>query len=396
MVNNMKSITVFVTEECNLRCSYCFIEKEPREMSWETAKASVDFLIKNSGDNKEVTVCYFGGEPMLKWDLIKKTTLYAEQEAGKLGKVARFSITTNGCVLPDDFIDFTYKQRSNMGVLLSVDGDQEVHDRNRLTVGGTGSFHLLKRTLEELLKVDRWREGGTLRMTFTKSTTTELLRSLTYFYDLGIKNIACIAVEEESYNEEELDTLRTSLQEVALYYINQYRMGSPRYFKLFDDAIKQSISEVTRFKKQRMIKCGYGLGKVAIAADGNLYPCHRMASYDKLAQVYCEGNIYSRHNPKVNIIPFEINNRADGDFCSTKDGKCESCPIRLSCGAGCTALNYEQTGDLFCRPESSCNIRILSYEVACGIDRMLRDEKNELYMKNFYPTRSAGNNTKQS
>lgn len=387
----MKSITIFVTEDCNLRCSYCFIDKEPREMSWETAKTSVDFLMDNSGDNKELSVCYFGGEPMLKWDLMKRVTEYAEHEASKLGKTVRFSITTNGCILPDDFIDFVYKKRRNMGILLSVDGDEEVQDRNRRTVGGQGSFHLLKRTLEELLEVERWVTNGTLRMTFTKNTTKELLRSLKYFYDLGVNNIAAIAVEEESYNEEELETLRTSFREVAQYYIQQYREGTPRYFKLFDDAIKKTISEVTRAKQQRMVTCGYGVGKVAISADGNLYPCHRMASYDKLAQVYCEGNIHSRYNPKVHTIPFEINSREVGDFCSTKPGKCDTCPIRLSCGAGCTALNYEQTGDLFTRPESSCNVRIVAYEVACEVDKVLKEEKNELYLKKFYPIKQGRN-----
>jgi uncharacterized protein len=388
------SMTLYVTEACNLACPYCFVHKNPANMTWETAKDCVDWLIEKSLDAKNLSITYFGGEPSLRWELVKQITTYTEDQAKARGKEAHFSMTTNGVYLPGDFNDFVFADGRKFGILLSMDGDAETQNANRPMRGGGESFPFVNKMLENLLKQDKWRNNGTqVRLTWNKQSIKQLHHNLEYLFNKGVTSVAPMPVEEELWSPEELDIARKEFWKVANLYIDKYREGKPVYIKIFHDILERQISPVTRLKKRSIIRCGHSVSQVAVDPYGNLWPCHRMLTYDKSTEgkIFNQGSIYDKDDTNLNRIRESFQEAGPDNVKCIDEEKCKYCPVVLSCGGGCTAVNYEVCNEPYTRPLVTCDMKMLWFEQACRIDNILgpAGEKNELYLRKFY---SGGKN----
>lgn len=392
---NISSITINMTETCNLGCPYCFANQKGqklRTITWEVLRDAIDWLIKKSGDSRTISITWFGGEPTITWDLVKRGTLYAEEQANNHNKSVTFSMTTNGYDIPDDFEEFIFAEGRKFGVLLSMDGLPESQNRNRpAKTGNKESFTQVNNTLDRLLKVDKWRNHNTqVRLTFNKSTIHQLYDNLVFLYDeKGVKSVAPMPVEEEEWTREELDQARRVFEKIGEFYIQRHREGKPFYIKIFNDVIERQLSPVTRRSKRSLVTCGYSQRQVAIDPEGNLSSCHRLLDYDRSVGRYKQGSIYDQDDSQLRKIRDEFAEIKIEDIKCVKEEKCNFCPIKLECGGGCSAVNIEVCGDPRIRPEISCDMRILWYEVACKIDAILgpNGEKNKYYMDRYYTPR---------
>lgn len=175
-------LELFLTEDCNLRCDYCFLKgKRPQYMSWDIAKRSVEFLFAESRDARDLTIIFFGGEPLLLWDVIKKVVLYAERLARKYGKTIHYSLTTNGILLSKNILRFS--RTHGIMHLLSIDGDRETHDRHRHFPDGSGTFDVVASKIPLLKKYQGWLGA---RMTVTPETVNSLASNVRFLFSFGI------------------------------------------------------------------------------------------------------------------------------------------------------------------------------------------------------------------
>lgn len=392
---SISAITINMTETCNLGCPYCFANqkgKKLRTITWDVLKDAIDWLIVKSGDSKRISITWFGGEPTITWGLVKKGTLYAEEQAKKHNKEAKFSMTTNGYDIPDDFEEFIFANGRKFGVLLSMDGLPESQNHNRPSkTGNKESFTQVNNTLDRLLKIEKWKNSGTqIRLTFNKATIGQLYDNLKFFYDeKGVNSVAPMPVEEETWSREDLDRARVEFEKIGDFYIQRHREGKPFYIKIFNDVIERQISPVTRKNKRSLVTCGYSVNQVAMDPAGNLSSCHRLIDYDRNIGRYKQGSIYDKDDSQLRKIRDEFANITIDEIKCVDESKCVFCPIKLECGGGCSAVNIEVCGDPRIRPEVSCDMRILWYQVACKIDSVLgpSGEKNKHYMEKYYTPR---------
>ena len=387
--NDITHIVLNVTETCNLGCPYCFANQKGqklRTMKWEVLKDCIDWLIRRSGDSKHISITWFGGEPTVVWDLVKKGTLYAEEEAQKCGKKVSFSMTTNGYALPDDFEAFVFAPGRKFSVLLSFDGIPEAQNLNRPTKSGGETFTNVEKALDRLLKIEAWRKSGTqIRLTFNKATVKYLYDSLVWFFEeKGVHSIASMPVEEEKWTEEELEEARKIFTKIGEYYIDRYRQGKPIYLKIFHDVLERQI--IPAKPKRSLVKCGFAINQVAIDPEGNISSCHRMLDYDRGVGDYHMGTIYDEDISKINKIREKFGETKIEDIRCEMPERCVYCPIKPSCGGGCVAVNVEACGDPRIVPKTACDLRIIWFEVACKIDAILgaKGERNKFYMQRFY------------
>ncbi|MDR2558430.1 MAG: thioether cross-link-forming SCIFF peptide maturase [Oscillospiraceae bacterium] len=331
----LKSMCLHVSHDCNLRCAYCFAEDVVDErgiMSVETAKRAVDFLIANSKDREHLEMDFFGGEPLLAWETIKEAVSYSKQEGARLGKQFKFTVTTNGVLLDDEKIAFINAEMSN--VVLSLDGRREVNDRMR----GKGVFERVLPKFRKLVE-SRTKEGFTdyfIRGTYTS-------------YNLDFADdVLAIANEGFKYISIEPVTVKPDVP-FALLPEHLLRIKN-EYDRLFE--IAQNNNDWTFFHfhidlhntpciLKRLRGCGAGNEYIAVAPDGNIFPCHRYAGIDKWKM----GNI---NNVGAHIARPDIKGYFSKTHIYAKE-KCRSCWARFYCGGGCNAEFFLFEGDA-CKP----------------------------------------------
>ena len=189
--DEVKALCLHICHDCNLRCRYCFADEgayhSRREfMSLETAKKAIDFLIANSGDRRVLETDFFGGEPLMNFDVVKETVYYAKAEAAKRGKEFRFTLTTNGLLLKDEIAEFLNREMDN--VVLSLDGRKEVHDAVRKTANGKGSFDLVIENLKNFVQI-RGDKSYYVRGTFT-AKNLDFAKDVLFLADSGFDSIS--------------------------------------------------------------------------------------------------------------------------------------------------------------------------------------------------------------
>ncbi|MDR0903364.1 MAG: thioether cross-link-forming SCIFF peptide maturase [Ruminococcus sp.] len=355
----IKAMCLLIAEDCNLRCEYCFAEGgdygkgERRLMSFSTAKAAIDFLVSHSYGRENLEVDFFGGEPLLNWDVVKETVAYARNLEKSCNKNFRFTITTNGILLDDEKIDFINTEMSN--VVLSLDGRREVHDRMRVFEGGEGSFDAIIGKFKELVK----RRGGKdyyVRGTFTKHNL-DFADDVLAIYNEGFTQISVepvIASSDSDYaiTEKELPAVFKEYERLAKIIINNHRSDEPRLnFFHFSVDLWNGPCIV-----KRMRGCGCGNEYLAVSPDGNIYPCHQFSGVSK----YLMGNIAK------NDFNFEIKNEFASANVMTKE-QCSECWAKYYCSGGCDANNFTYTGDIKTPVKLYCELQKKRLECAIAI-----------------------------
>lgn len=359
----IKSMCLNVAHDCNLRCAYCFAETGEFHggrmlMPFETAKASLDMLIKRSGGRYHLEVDLFGGEPLMNWDTVKRTVEYGRELEKKHNKHINFTITTNGVALDDEKIEYINKEMFN--VVLSIDGRREVHDALRVTPNKQGSYDIIVPKAQKLVK-ERGDGEHYIRGTFTADNLdfTEDVKAL---HDLGFEQISVEPVvlkpdEPHAINEDNVGKALEEYDRLADYVIESRKEGRP--FNFFHFYVDMNSSPCLA---KRALGCGAGVEYVAVAPNGDIYPCHQFVGDSR----FLLGNVLVKD--EEGNVPLESGIRNEFASCNifTKE-KCSNCWAKYYCSGGCAANAYKLNGSITEPPEISCKLLKKRTEIAIGM-----------------------------
>jgi len=365
------AINLDVTNDCILRCDYCFRgKKNKQKLSWDVAAKTMDFLIRHSQDQRDLQVALFGGEPLMEFELIRKLVPYAEQKAAYYGKKIHFSATTN-CVLVNDEI-ISFFRRHEMKFHTSIDGAPQSNDRHRRFPDGTGTSAIIEPKIKKILE---YRPDTVARTTVSNDTVHRWMEDTLYLAELGYRNLAMIPAPECDWTDRQWGYTRRELRKISDFYIARFRAGKPLYIKHIDDGVK-SIVKPSRQKYH----CGAGRGYLAIKTNGAIYPCSRFAGLidarsDKHWQL---GSVFDGINQEKRRIFLDF------DCISDTKADCENCLAVHACGIGCIAVNWAYAGDIAKPHPNYCKFKNISFLEAVRIHYILKSEKNPLFMQRFY------------
>ena len=370
-----------LTEQCNLKCTYCFVKQNPKQMTLEVAKKALDFLIKNAekvGDTPAVN--FFGGEPMLKFEeIIKPLIEYAENT---YGKEVRWSMTSNGTLFTKENLD--YFKEKNVGILLSLDGCELSHNANRVYHNGKGSFERINEILDYYLKLN---EKSILRATIERNNVEYFIDNIMFGINKPFNGIFLIPNSFVEWGEEEKAILKEQVRMFADLFIQYCRQGEIIHLTPFDDKIR-SIVKINKaidipLQKSYKSKCGLGGNKFAsVGTDGKLYGCQEMTSNEN-NDIFIIGDIYNGEDETLRIKLIESFNIER----LAHHGKCNNCRLQPICTGGCVANNYMQTGDMTMQADILCFWEQILLEEAIRVCNVLGVEKNELFRREYFTKR---------
>ena len=358
----LKAMCLHVAHTCNLNCEYCFASQgkyhgERALMSFEVGKRALDFLIENSGTRHNLEVDFFGGEPLMNWDVVKQLVAYAREQEKIHNKNFRFTLTTNGMLIDDDVIEFSNKEMSN--VVLSLDGRKEVHDRLRKDYTGKGSYDIIVPKFKEFVE-RRGNKSYYMRGTFTHANT-DFTNDIFHMADMGftelsMEPVVCAPSDASALTEADLPVLFEQYEILAKEMIKRKREGRPFTFYHYMLDLKHGPCIY-----KRISGCGSGTEYVAVTPTGDIYPCHQFVGDAK----YLLGNIYD------GISNTEVQN--EFKLCNAYARKeCEDCWAKLYCSGGCAANSYHATGKITGIYEYGCEL--FKKRIECAIMLQIADE----------------------
>lgn len=332
----IKALCLHVAHSCNLACSYCFAGQgkyhgKDALMSFETGKRAFDFLIENSGTRRNLEVDFFGGEPLLNWDVVKKLVGYARSIEKEKNKNFRFTLTTNGVLIDDEVIEFANKEMSN--VVLSLDGRKDVHDRFRVDYAGKGSYDKILPKFKKLVE-SRKGENYYMRGTFTHFNT-DFTKDIFHMADLGFRELSmepvvCSPDSPSALTEEDLPVLFEQYEILAKEMIRRRKNGDGFTFYHYMLDLKNGPCIY-----KRISGCGSGTEYMAVTPKGDLYPCHQFVGEEE----YCLGNIWDGVKNTDVQDKFRLCNAYSRE-------ECRDCWAKLYCSGGCAANSYHATGSV--------------------------------------------------
>lgn len=332
----LTTVVLNVNTGCNLSCTYCYKEdldvpSAGKKMEFETARESIEMLLRESPDQERYNIVFFGGEPLSNLPLIKQVVSYAEQRFAAIGKIIDFSLTTNGTLLNENIVD--YLDEHNVGIAVSMDGPAAYHDRNRITVGGKGTYEVVARKVKMLLSRYRARPVGA-RVTLTRGITDietiwdHLFNSLG-FHEVGFAPVTSGDIASYNLSSEELAQVFQRMKDLGQRYVEaaleNRSIGFSNMHQLLTD-----IHEGTK----KALPCGAGVGMVAVDNEGGINLCHRFTGSELPQFGHVESGLDKR-----GLNQF-INERIE-----QKDSGCNSCRIRNLCAGGCYHESYARYGD---------------------------------------------------
>ena len=340
----LKAICLHVAHGCNMDCEYCFAGKGDYSgksgiMSLEVGKRALDYLVENSGSRRHLEVDFFGGEPLINWDVCKELVKYGRELEKKHDKIFNFTLTTNGVLIDDDVIDFTNREMGN--VVLSMDGRRETHDRMRHTKTGGGTYDRIMDNFKALVD-SRTEEGAERRSReyYMRGTYTaynkDFSRDVIAMADLGFKETSIEPVVSSpdvpyALHEEDLPQLFEEYEKLALEMYDREKRGEG--FNFYHYTVDLTGGPCIY---KRVSGCGVATEYLAVTPTGDLYPCHQFVGDDDMIV----GNIYEGITHPETVEIFSGNNNL-----YTRD-ECRGCWARLYCAGGCAANNYHSNGDI--------------------------------------------------
>ncbi len=337
---DVKAMCLHVCHDCNLRCGYCFAKEGtysgPKEMlSLETAKKAMDFLIDNSAGRKILEVDFFGGEPLMNFDVLKQTVEYAKEQAAKKGKIFKFTTTTNGVLLNKEASDYLNQEMDN--VVLSIDGRKEVNDAVRKTANGKGSFDYFIDNFKYFRSV-RGDKSYFVRGTFTNKNL-DFANDVLFMNDQGFDQISIEPVvlpddHSLAIKESDLPVVFEEYERLAEAYLER-RQDSEKWFSFFHFVLH--LDDGPCYKK-RLVGCGAGSEYLAVAPNGDIYPCHQFVGEKQ----FLLGNVHSVQKEGLND---EIRRDFSKSSIFTKPD-CQNCWAKYHCSGGCNANAIHFNGDM--------------------------------------------------
>ncbi len=359
----LKAMCLHVAHICNLNCDYCFASQgnyhgDRALMSFEVGKQALDFLIANSGDRVNLEVDFFGGEPLMNWDVVKQLVAYARTQEPIHHKNFRFTLTTNGMLLDEEVTAFCNQEMRN--VVLSLDGRKEVHDRLRKNLAGLGSYDIIVPKFQAFVRQRGDREYY-MRGTFTHDNV-DFTKDIFHMADLGFTELSMEPVvsppgEPWALTEEDLPKLFEQYEILAKEMLRRQKEGRP--FTFYHYMIDLSGGPCLH---KRMSGCGSGSEYLAVTPWGELFPCHQFVN----DPAFSMGNVWDGvKNTELGEKFHRCNVVANPD--------CRDCWARLYCAGGCAANAYHATGDINGTYEYGC--KLFKKRIECAI--MLKAAEQE-------------------
>ena len=351
----VKALCLHVAHTCNLNCSYCFASQgkyhgDRAVMSFEVGKQALDFLIAHSGTRRNLEVDFFGGEPLMNFQVVKELVAYARSMEKEKGKNFRFTLTTNGILVDDDVIEWANQACSN--VVLSLDGRKEIHDRFRVDYAGNGSWDKIVPKFQKFVEARGGREYY-MRGTFTHANPDFLKDIQTMldlgFHELSMEPVVCAEGDPSALTEEDLPIVMEQYEKLAELMLQKDREGKP--FTFYHYMIDLSGGPCIY---KRISGCGSGTEYMAVTPWGDLYPCHQFVGEERFKL----GNIWD------GVTNTEI--QSEFAACNVyAHPECRDCWARLYCSGGCAANAYHATGSVTGVYEYGC--RLFRKRMECAI-----------------------------
>lgn len=362
-----------VTENCNLGCVYCFKgEKTPSNMSLDTAKQSLEWLLDAARDAPRVNVNFMGGEPTMRWALIEAFVPWARRRGRSRGKMVTFSMTSNLTLWTEQIRSFV--DRWGFGVLMSIDGCPDVQDSQRPTRNGRPASEIIGYWARSLLKT---RPRSMARATLHPDWTHKLLESMTYLRSLGFTEVALSASEYEAWTEEAFTELeQRQLPAVVDMAVRSFEDERPFNITVFKYAIKELVipRRAAARPRERHHPCGAGRGMAMIDDKGDVWPCHRFDGADADANANGQFRLANIFEPGFNTPLHEAFIHYD-HMRHHKHG-CSSCPVSEVCGGYCPAANLSSTTSLYTPHDNYCRWSAIMYRAAEELfDRLAADNR---------------------
>lgn len=350
----VKAMCLHVAHDCNLRCKYCFASTGDfgvgrKLLDVETGKKAIDFLLEHSKGRRNLELDFFGGEPLMNMKVVKAVVEYARSKEKEYNKNFRFTITTNGILLNDDYIDFINKEMSN--VVLSLDGRKEVNDAIRPTVNQKASYDIIVPKYQELVE-KRGHDQYYVRGTFTKHNL-DFTKDVMHLNELGFDQISVEPVvsdntKEYAITEQDLPRVFEEYENLALQLIEKKKRGEGFNFFHFMLDLDQGPCAIKRLRG-----CGCGNEYVAVTPDGDIYPCHQFVGMEDWKM----GNVHDG----------TFNQEMKAQFAKanvyTKE-ECKNCWAKFYCSGGCNANNLQYAGDILKPHKISCEMQKKRLECA--------------------------------
>lgn len=362
--NVVKALCLHVAHTCNLNCSYCFASQgkyqgERALMSFEVGKRAFDFLIENSGSRVNLEVDFFGGEPLMNWDVVKQLVEYARSVEKQHNKNFRFTLTTNGMLIDDDVIEFANKEMSN--VVLSLDGRKHINDHFRVDYAGKGSYETIVPKFKKLVEA-RGHKDYYMRGTFTHNNV-DFTEDIFHMADLGFKELSmepvvCPEGDPYALTREDLPKILNQYEILAKEMIRRKKAGNGFTFYHYMLDLKNGPCIY-----KRITGCGSGTEYMAVTPWGELYPCHQFVGDEK----YSLGDIWQGVTKKDVQDKFRSQNAYARE-------ECKDCWAKLYCSGGCAANAYHATGDVSGIYEYGCELFKKRIECAVMMQVALSEE----------------------
>lgn len=338
----LTTMVLNVTNQCNLSCTYCYEYGEdkivntengrkPKFMSEQTARESVEFMLREAGDNPLAHLTFFGGETLLNLPVLKSTIEYARRRAAEVGKQVDFSLTTNATLLKPEVIEFLAENR--VGVTISIDGPKEVQDQFRVFSNGTGSYDIVMPKIRELLRRHRTRPvGARVTLTTNHLDIQRIFRHLTEevgFWEVGFAPVTTSPNRDYAIAESGFDSMLRQFQSLAAEFLEAALAGRHHGFSNVKDTLEEIHKGVSK-----PFPCGAGLGLLGVSTDGDVALCHRFAGSDE----HKMGTVRTGIDRLVQIGFLEKHHIADKTDCSR-------CWARPLCAGGCYHEAHTRYGD---------------------------------------------------
>ena len=360
----VKALCLHIAHDCNLACKYCFADEgeyhgQKRElMPFEVGKQALDFLIDNSGSRTNLEVDFFGGEPLMNFEVVKQLVAYGRSREKEANKNFRFTLTTNGMLLNDEVIDFCNAEMSN--VVLSLDGRKEVNDRMRPTRNGKGSYDIIVPKFKHFVE-KRGDKSYYVRGTFTRKNL-DFYEDFKEMADLGFTEISIEPVvlppeSEYALREEDIPKICEEYDKLAADIVRRAKAGKPVNFFHF----KVDLTGGPCVYK-RLSGCGSGTEYLAVTPQGKLFPCHQFVGIDG----FLLGDVWQ------GVTNTEVTNEFKCCNVYAKE-KCRDCFSRFYCSGGCAANSYLFHGHILDAYDIGCKLQQKRLECAIMINAALSD-----------------------
>lgn len=360
----IKAMCLHIAHDCNIRCKYCFASQGDFEgdrslMSLEVGKKALQFLVDNSGNRRNLEVDFFGGEPLMNFEVVKELVTFGRSLEKEHNKLFRFTLTTNGMLLTDEIIDYVNENMDN--VVLSIDGRREINDLMRYTVNGKGTYEHIVPKFKKLVE-RRGNKNYYVRGTFTKFNV-DFAKDVLHMVDLGFKSTSVepvVAKPEHDYALTESDLEKVYEQYDVLAEEMVKRNGKADDFSFFHFTVDLSQGPCI---VKRLTGCGAGSEYVAITPEGDIYPCHQFVGDEDF---------------KIgNVIEETYNNHLSHTFKEAhvyNKEKCKGCWAKFYCSGGCHANAYNFNNDINIPYELGCDMEKKRLESSLYIQARLMEE----------------------